>query len=43
MSATPGGVKFLGGTIGRDNESFYLEEMGLSREEFDALTAAGAL
>jgi crotonobetainyl-CoA:carnitine CoA-transferase CaiB-like acyl-CoA transferase len=43
MSATPGGVKFLGGTIGRDNESFYLEEMGLSREEFDALTAAGAI
>ena len=43
MSATPGGVKFLGGTIGRDNESFYLEEMGLSREEFDALMAAGAI
>ena len=43
MSATPGGVKFLGGTIGRDNESFYLEEIGLSREEFDALMAAGAI
>lgn len=43
MSATPGGVKFLGGTIGRDNEAFYLEEIGLSREEFDALMAAGAI
>ena len=43
MSATPGGVKFLGGAIGRDNEAFYLEEVGLTREEFEALRAAGAV
>lgn len=43
MSATPGGVKFLGGAIGRDNESFYLEDAGLDREEFEALRAAGAV
>lgn len=43
MSATPGGVKFLGGPIGRDNEAFYLDEVGLTREEFDALREAGAI
>ena len=43
MSATPGGVKFLGGAIGRDNESFYLKEVGLDREEFEALRGAGAV
>ena len=43
MSATPGGVKYLGGTIGRDNEAFYLDQVGLSREEFDALRQAGAV
>ncbi|MHB1166389.1 MAG: CaiB/BaiF CoA transferase family protein [Candidatus Nanopelagicales bacterium] len=43
MSATPGGVKFLGGTIGRDNDAFYLDEVGLSREELDAMRQAGAV
>ena len=43
MSATPGGVKWLGGAIGRDNEAFYLDEVGLSREELDALREAGAV
>jgi crotonobetainyl-CoA:carnitine CoA-transferase CaiB-like acyl-CoA transferase len=43
MSATPGGVKFLGGIVGRDNEAFYLDEVGLTREEFDSLREAGAV
>jgi crotonobetainyl-CoA:carnitine CoA-transferase CaiB-like acyl-CoA transferase len=43
MSQTPGGVKHLGGRIGRDNESFYLDEVGLTRSEFDALREAGAI
>ncbi len=43
LSATPGGVRTLGGAIGRDNEDFYLREVGLSQEEFDALQQAGAV
>jgi len=43
MSATPGGVRNLGGAIGRDNDDFYLNEMGLSLEEFQALRDAGAV
>jgi crotonobetainyl-CoA:carnitine CoA-transferase CaiB-like acyl-CoA transferase len=43
MSATPGGVRNLGGAIGRDNDDFYLNEMGLSVEEFQALRDAGAV
>ena len=43
LSATPGGVKFLGGVVGRDNEAFYLDELGLTREEFDSLREAGAV
>lgn len=43
MSATPGGVRSLGGIIGRDNEEFYLGELGLSEAEFEALRDAGAV
>jgi crotonobetainyl-CoA:carnitine CoA-transferase CaiB-like acyl-CoA transferase len=43
MSATPGGVRSLGGRIGRDNEDFYLREVGLTAEEFAALREAGAV
>jgi len=43
MSVTPGGVRNLGGPIGRDNDDFYLTEMGLSDEEFQALRDAGAV
>ncbi len=43
MSATPGGVKSLGGQIGRDNDAFYLGEMGLTSEEYEALREAGAV
>jgi crotonobetainyl-CoA:carnitine CoA-transferase CaiB-like acyl-CoA transferase len=43
MSATPGGVRSLGGVIGRDNEEFYLGDLGLSEEEFETLRNAGAV
>ena len=43
MSATPGGIRNLGGAIGRDNEDFYVREMGLSAAEIDALREAGAI
>jgi crotonobetainyl-CoA:carnitine CoA-transferase CaiB-like acyl-CoA transferase len=43
LSVTPGGVRSLGGTIGRDNEQFYLGEMGLSESELQALRDAGAV
>lgn len=43
LSETPGGIKFLGGAIGRDNEAFYLNDVGLTREEFEELRAAGVV
>jgi hypothetical protein len=43
MSATPGGVRTLGGPIGLDNEAFYLGEVGLSEEEYHQLQQAGAI
>lgn len=43
LSATPGGVRSLGGAIGRDNEKFYFGEMGLSEDELQALRDAGAV
>lgn len=43
LSATPGGVRSLGGVIGRDNEQFYLGEVGLSEAELQALRDAGAV
>lgn len=43
LSVTPGGVRSLGGTIGRDNEQFYLGELGLSQAELQELRDAGAV
>ncbi len=43
LSATPGGVRSLGGVIGRDNDEFYLREVGLSEAELEALREAGAV
>ena len=43
MSVTPGGVTSLGGAIGRDNDDFYLREVGLSADEFAQLREAGAV
>ncbi len=43
LSRTPGGVRSLGGPIGRDNEGFYLGEMGLGQEYYDELVSVGAI
>jgi len=43
MSKTPGGVRSLGGAIGQDNDDFYLREIGMTAEEFEALRQAGAV
>ncbi|MBC9732798.1 CaiB/BaiF CoA transferase family protein [Nocardioides marmotae] len=43
MSKTPGGVKRLGGPIGRDNESFYRDVVGLTEKEMADLREAGAI
>jgi crotonobetainyl-CoA:carnitine CoA-transferase CaiB-like acyl-CoA transferase len=43
LSETPGGVWGLGGPIGRDNERFYLDEVGLTAEEYQKLREAGAI
>lgn len=43
LSRTPGGVWGLGGPIGRDNDRFYLDEVGLTDEEYQKLREAGAI
>lgn len=43
LSRTPGGVMHLGGRIGQDNESFYLEEAGLTALEFEQLRVDGVI
>ena len=43
LSETPGGVWTLGGRIGRDNEKFYLDEVGLTAEEYSRFQEAGAI
>ncbi len=43
LSETPGGIRNLGGPIGQDNETFYLDEVGLAPAEYAALRAVGAI
>jgi len=43
LSRTPGGVRHLGGRIGQDNESFYLQEVGLTSSEFERLQLDGVI
>jgi crotonobetainyl-CoA:carnitine CoA-transferase CaiB-like acyl-CoA transferase len=43
LSVTPGGVGTLGGPLGRDNDEFYLGELGLSADEYRDLQKAGAI
>jgi len=43
MSRTPGGVRSLGGQLGRDSDTFYRDEVGLSQAEIQALRASGAI
>ena len=37
LTRTPGKVRHPGKALGADNEAFYLEELGLAREDFDRL------
>lgn len=43
MSKTPGGVRHLGGRIGRDNDTFYRDVVGLDEAELARLREAGAI
>jgi crotonobetainyl-CoA:carnitine CoA-transferase CaiB-like acyl-CoA transferase len=43
LSATPGGIRTLGGHIGQDNHSFYREEVGLSEEDMRQLRDVGVI
>ncbi len=43
LSETPGGVRSLGGRLGRDNQAFYLAEVGLTNEEYQKLQEGGAI
>jgi crotonobetainyl-CoA:carnitine CoA-transferase CaiB-like acyl-CoA transferase len=43
LSKTPGGVSMLGGPLGRDNDDFYLNEIGLSADDYRKLQEAGAI
>jgi crotonobetainyl-CoA:carnitine CoA-transferase CaiB-like acyl-CoA transferase len=43
LSRTPGGISTLGGPLGRDNDQFYLHELGLPPEEYRTLREAGAI
>lgn len=43
LSKTPGGVWALGGPVGADNESFFLDEVGLAPDEYDRLRSQGVI
>lgn len=43
FSETPGGVRFTGPDKGAHNEEIFVDRLGLSREELDALRAEGVL
>ncbi|MCW2542204.1 MAG: Formyl-CoA transferase [Frankiales bacterium] len=43
LSATPGGIRALGGHLGQDNDAFYKSEIGLSEAELQRLREAGAI
>jgi crotonobetainyl-CoA:carnitine CoA-transferase CaiB-like acyl-CoA transferase len=43
MSKTPGRVQWAGRGLGEDNESVYIEELGLNNEQLLALAEDGVL
>jgi crotonobetainyl-CoA:carnitine CoA-transferase CaiB-like acyl-CoA transferase len=43
LSKTPGGVRHLGGPIGKDTDSYYRDVVGLDEEEMARLREAGAI
>jgi crotonobetainyl-CoA:carnitine CoA-transferase CaiB-like acyl-CoA transferase len=43
LSDTPGSVRWAGRELGEDNESWYVETLGLSRDKFNCLRKEGAI
>jgi crotonobetainyl-CoA:carnitine CoA-transferase CaiB-like acyl-CoA transferase len=43
MSDTPGRIRWAGRGLGQDNRSVYVDELGISNDEFDELVEAGVL
>jgi succinyl-CoA:(S)-malate CoA-transferase subunit B len=43
LSVTPGGIDHLGPTLGEHNREVYIDRLGLSASEFDALQSAGVV
>jgi crotonobetainyl-CoA:carnitine CoA-transferase CaiB-like acyl-CoA transferase len=43
MLGTPGSIRFAGRRLGQDNEQFYRESLGITREDLGALAAKGVL
>jgi crotonobetainyl-CoA:carnitine CoA-transferase CaiB-like acyl-CoA transferase len=43
MSDTPGRIRWAGRGLGQDNRSVYVDELGISKDEFDELVEAGVL
>lgn len=43
LSSTPGDVRHAGGALGADNDAVYGDELGLSREQRDALRRSGII
>jgi crotonobetainyl-CoA:carnitine CoA-transferase CaiB-like acyl-CoA transferase len=43
MSDTPGRIRWAGRGLGQDNRSVYVDELGISKHEFDELVEAGVL
>lgn len=43
LSKTPGGVRHLGGRVGRDTERYYRDVVGLDDQEMERLREAGAI
>ena len=43
MSETPGAIRFTGGRLGSDTEAVLVDELGLSRERYEALRERGVV
>ena len=43
LSMTPGSIEHLGPTLGEHNREVYIEQLGLSENELEALQAAGVV
>jgi crotonobetainyl-CoA:carnitine CoA-transferase CaiB-like acyl-CoA transferase len=43
LSASPGSIRFAGRKLGQDNEPIFLDRLGLSREEYEAMREDGVI